>query len=97
LCFILLLIGNLSEAIQKARIKAASIGYSEPVLIGDLSDFLPSDLEMIDAKVMVRNDKILLIECPYTAHECIGVSCLANMQTQLKRLTDQLVFVVTAV
>lgn len=43
--------------------------YTEPVYIGAINSFDPEDLLKMNAKVLAKDQKIWLIECPYRLHD----------------------------
>lgn len=60
---------SLEWDISVARQKALEESYNKPVFVGFVNFYDPEELLEINAKVMVRENRIYLIECPLDLHE----------------------------
>jgi hypothetical protein len=69
-----------------AKTQAGALNYSKAIPVGHVSDFDKKALEAIDAKVIVRDGLILLIECPYDTHEMVGSLLAFDLVQALQNL-----------
>lgn len=59
---------NLQKDIELARLTARLIDYKDKVIIGEIYKYTSEELLMINAKVVVRNGTLYLVECNTAVH-----------------------------
>jgi hypothetical protein len=59
--------------------------YSSPIFIGNIEWYRPEDLLTIDAKVMVREKNLYLIECPLFVHDHAASILLRDFEFYLSQ------------
>lgn len=74
---------DLNADVAAARKKAVEIEYSEMVKIGRIEDYEPSSLRFIDAKVVVSNRCLYLIECNTGIHEVVSYRIGSDLVSKL--------------
>ena len=79
---------SLGSDISSARHIAKLNEYDSPVFIGNTHWYDPVELYQIDAKVMVRESRIYLIECPLDVHEYAKALLLRELEWSLSTEID---------
>jgi hypothetical protein len=62
---------RIQKDIELARLTASLVGYKDKVIIGEIYKYTCEELLMINAKVVVRDGTLYLVECNTAVHETV--------------------------
>ncbi len=70
--------------LNRARLEARRSNYNKAIYIDEVKNFPEDELKRFDAKIIIKDGAVYLIECPSKGHEFIANTLMMSMINSLK-------------